>query len=54
VNARPGDLLSRAAIAALALHLGNALPERYDVVSLGFYAIRRSSRYAQSLAAIGR
>jgi hypothetical protein len=38
-------ILTRAAIAALALHLGNAIPERYDVVSLGFRAIRRSSRY---------
>jgi hypothetical protein len=38
-------ILTRAAIAALALHLGNAIPERYDVVSLGFQAIRRSSRY---------
>ena len=37
-------ILTRAAIAALALHLGNAVPERYDVVSLGFRAIRRSSR----------
>lgn len=41
--ARP--ILTRAAIAALALHLGNAVPKRYDVVSLGFQAIRRSSRY---------
>jgi hypothetical protein len=40
-------ILTRAAIAALALHLGNAVPERYDVVSLGFQAIRRSSRYWQ-------
>jgi hypothetical protein len=38
-------ILTRAAIAALALHLGNVVPERYDVVSLGFQAIRRSSRY---------
>ena len=38
-------ILTRAAIAALALHLGNAIPQRYDVVSLGFQAIRRSSRY---------
>ena len=28
-------ILTRAAIAALALHLGNAVPQRYDVVSLG-------------------
>ena len=40
-------ILTRAAIAALALHLGNAIPERYDVVSLGFQAIRRSSRHWQ-------
>jgi hypothetical protein len=40
-------ILTRAAIAALALHLGNAVPERFDVVSLGFSAIRRSSRYWQ-------
>jgi hypothetical protein len=38
-------IVTRAAIAALALHLGNALPERYDVVSLGFQAIRNSWRY---------
>jgi hypothetical protein len=37
-------ILTRAAIAALALHLGNAVPKRYDVVSLGFQAIRTSSR----------
>jgi hypothetical protein len=40
-------ILTRAAIAALALHLGNAIPQRYDVVSLGFQAIRRGSRYWQ-------
>jgi len=40
-------ILTRAAIAATALHLGNAVPERYDVVSLGFQAIRRGSRYWQ-------
>jgi hypothetical protein len=40
-------ILTRAAIAALALHLGNALPQRYDVVSLGFQAIRKSSRHWQ-------
>ena len=40
-------ILTRGAIAALALHLGNALPERYDVVSLGFQAIRKSSRHWQ-------
>jgi hypothetical protein len=34
-------ILTRAAITALALHLGNAVPERYDVVSLGFKAMRR-------------
>jgi hypothetical protein len=40
-------ILTRAAIAALALHLGNAVPERYDVVSLGFSTIRKSSRHWQ-------
>ena len=35
---------TRAVIAALALHLDNALPVRFDVISLGFTAIRRSSR----------
>jgi hypothetical protein len=35
-------ILTRATIAALALHLGNAVPERYDVVSLGFKAMRRT------------
>jgi hypothetical protein len=34
-------ILTRAVIAALALHLGNAVPQRYDVVSLGFSVIRR-------------
>ena len=38
-------IVTRAAIAALALHLGNALPERYDLVSLAFQAIRKSSRH---------
>ncbi|OBJ44791.1 hypothetical protein A5630_15390 [Mycolicibacterium mucogenicum] len=37
--------LTRAAIAAMALHLGNAVPKRYDVVSLGFQVLRQSSRY---------
>jgi hypothetical protein len=37
-------ILTRAVIAALALHLGNALPVRFDVISLGFTAIRRTSR----------
>jgi hypothetical protein len=37
-------ILTRAVIAALALHLGNALPARFDVVSLGFTTIRRGSR----------
>jgi hypothetical protein len=35
-------ILTRATIAALALHLGNAVPERYDVVSLGFKVMRRT------------
>jgi hypothetical protein len=38
-------ILTRAVIAALALHLGNALPVRFDVVSLGCTAIRRTSRF---------
>ena len=38
-------ILTRAAIAAMALHLGNAIPKRYDVVSLGFQVLRHSSRY---------
>ncbi|MFL0295153.1 hypothetical protein ACJH6J_29615 [Mycobacterium sp. SMC-18] len=38
-------ILTRAAIAAMALHLGNAVPKRYDVVSLGFQVLRHSSRY---------
>ncbi|MUL79061.1 hypothetical protein [Mycolicibacterium sp. CBMA 226] len=38
-------ILTRAAIAVMALHLGNAVPNRYDVVSLGFVALRQSSRY---------
>jgi hypothetical protein len=43
-------ILTRATIAALALHLGNAVPERYDVVSLGFKAMRRTclSRHGSS------
>jgi hypothetical protein len=35
-------ILTRTAIAMTVLHLGNALAKRYDVVSLGFQAIRRS------------
>jgi hypothetical protein len=30
----------------MALHLGNAVPTRYDVVHLGFSALRQSLRYA--------
>ena len=41
-------ILTRAVIAALALHLGNALPERYDIVSLGFLAVRKISRELSS------
>jgi len=37
-------VLTRAIIAALALHLGNALPVRYDVVSLGFFVMRKAKR----------
>jgi hypothetical protein len=35
-------ILTRAAIAMAVLQLGNALAKRYDVVSLGFQAVRRS------------
>jgi hypothetical protein len=52
LSSRP--ILTRAAIAALALHLGNALPERYDVVSLGFHAIRRRSRHFQWSSGLAR
>lgn len=38
-------ILTRAAITAMALHLGNAVPKRYDLVSLGFQVLRHSSRY---------
>ena len=44
-------ILTRAAIAAVALHLGNAVPKRYDVVSLGFQVIRRSSRHRSTIKA---
>ena len=37
-------ILTRAVIAALALHLANAVPVRYDLVSLGFLGIRRAKR----------
>ena len=37
-------VLTRAAIAAMALHLGNAVPKRFDVVALGFQVLRQSSR----------
>jgi hypothetical protein len=46
-------ILTRAAIAALALHLGNAVPKRYDVVSLAFPAIRRCRGIWQRSAAQG-
>lgn len=42
LDCRP--LLTRAVIAALALHLGNLLPARYDVVSLGFFVMRKAKR----------
>jgi hypothetical protein len=44
VAAKP--LLTRTVIAALALHLGNAVPPRLDPISLGFRGIRRASRLA--------
>jgi hypothetical protein len=37
-------ILTRTVIAALALHLGNAVPSRFDPISLAFVGIRRSSR----------
>jgi len=43
VAAKP--ILTRTVIAALALHLGNAVPPRFDPVSLGFHGIRKGSRY---------
>jgi hypothetical protein len=47
VAAKP--VLTRTVIAALALHLGNAVPPRFDPVSLGFHGIRRGSRYLAAL-----
>lgn len=44
-------ILTRAAIAAMALHLGNAVPKRYDIVSLGFQVLRDSSRYLMLVTA---
>jgi hypothetical protein len=38
-------LLTRAVIAALALHLGNAVPPQLDPISLGVHGIRRASRF---------
>jgi hypothetical protein len=52
VMSRP--ILTRAVIAALALHLGNAVPARYDVVSLGFLAIRKGSRQWTAIKPAGR
>lgn len=46
-------VLTRAVIAALSLHLANALPARCDVVSLGFFGIRRASRWAHSVSVEG-
>jgi hypothetical protein len=42
-------ILTRAVIAALALHLGNAVPTRFDPVSIGFHGIRKGSRYLTAL-----
>lgn len=36
-------ILTRTIIAAFALHLANALPMRYDVVSLGFNTVRKAT-----------
>jgi hypothetical protein len=38
-------VLTRAVIAALALHLGNVVPPQLDPISLGFHGIRRASRF---------
>jgi hypothetical protein len=35
-------ILTRAIIVAHALHLGNVLPVRYDVISPGFVAMRKA------------
>ena len=43
VAAKP--ILTRTVIAALALHLGNAVPPRFDPLSLAFIGIRRGSRF---------
>jgi hypothetical protein len=43
VAAKP--ILTRTVIAAFALHLGNAVPPRFDPVSLAFIGIRRGSRF---------
>ena len=47
VTSRP--MLTRTVIAALALHLGNAVPPRFDPVSMGFHGIRKGSRYLTAL-----
>jgi hypothetical protein len=44
-------MLTRIVIAALALHLANAVPARYDLVSLGFLLVRRLSRLRPEVAA---
>ena len=43
VAAKP--ILTRTVIAAFALHLGNAVPPRFDPLSLAFIGIRRGSRF---------
>jgi hypothetical protein len=47
VTAKP--ILTRTVIAALALHLGNAVPPRFDPLSLGFSGIRKGSRFLTAL-----
>jgi hypothetical protein len=42
-------ILTRTVIAALALHLGNAVPPRFDPVSMGFHGVRKGSRYLTAL-----
>jgi hypothetical protein len=36
---------TRVAVVSLALHLINALPPKYDIISLGFLGIRKGSRW---------
>lgn len=40
-------ILTRSVIIALAMHLGNGLPNRLDPVHLGFIGVRKLSRLAR-------